>query len=61
MTVPGQSFLNQPLSLKIIRAAWQKYGFLPTVSTLTNKKGPDSGPGLILDLNSRRIPAGSLF
>jgi hypothetical protein len=56
MLISGQAFVNQSLSLQIVRVALPKYGFLPTVSILTNKKGPDSGPGLDLDLNPRRIP-----
>jgi hypothetical protein len=61
MTLYDQTFLNQSLSRQIIRVAPPKYGYLLTVSTLTNKKGPDSMPGLDLDLNPQRIPAASLF
>jgi hypothetical protein len=48
MPILDQAFLNQSLSLQIVRVARQKYGFLPTVSTLTNKKDPDPGRALIL-------------
>jgi hypothetical protein len=51
MTVCDQTFLNQSLSLQMIRVAVPKYGFFRTLCTLTNKKGPDSMPGLDLDLN----------
>jgi hypothetical protein len=61
MTFQDQAFLNQSLSFQMIRVALPKYGFSLTISILTNKKGPDSAPGLDLDLNIRRIPATSLF
>jgi hypothetical protein len=61
MTFHNQTFLNQSLSLQIVRVAVPKCGFSLTISVLTNKKGPDLAPGLVLDLNPQRIPAASLF
>jgi hypothetical protein len=61
MPLSDQTLLNQSLSFQIIRVATPKYGFSLTLSILTNKKGPDSAPGLDLDLNRQRIPAASLF